>query len=73
VVLKTRSFGDYSFTPKYVFSSVSEAGKHEEVWDYVVVTTKALPDVSDDSTVIEPLVTRGKSSIVLIQNGVSTL
>ncbi|KAG8717118.1 hypothetical protein FRC08_008153 [Ceratobasidium sp. 394] len=70
VVLRTRTFGDYTFTPKHVFSSVSEASKHQTVWDYVVVTTKALPDVSDDSAIIVPLVTSGKSSIVLIQNGV---
>ncbi|KAF8605320.1 2-dehydropantoate 2-reductase [Ceratobasidium sp. AG-I] len=70
VTLKTRSFGDYTFTPKHVFASVAEAGKHQEIWDYVVVTTKALPDVSDDSEIVVPLVTRGRSSIVLIQNGV---
>ncbi|KAG9104705.1 hypothetical protein FRC06_011599 [Ceratobasidium sp. 370] len=70
VILRTRTFGDYTFTPKHVFSSVSEASKHQEVWDYVVVTTKALPDVSDDSAIIAPLVTSGKSAIVLIQNGV---
>ncbi|QRW01916.1 ApbA domain-containing protein [Ceratobasidium sp. AG-Ba] len=70
VILKTRSFGDYTFAPKHVFSSVAEAAKVKDVWDYVVVTTKALPDVSDDSAVIEPVVTSGKSAIVLIQNGV---
>ncbi|CAE6411781.1 unnamed protein product [Rhizoctonia solani] len=70
VVLRTRSFGDYTFTPKHVFASVSDASKHKEPWDYIVVTTKALPDVSDDSEVIQPLVTIRKSAIVLIQNGV---
>lgn len=38
-----------------------------------MVTTKALPDVTDDAADIEPLVRRapaGKSTIVLIQNGV---
>ncbi|ELU45511.1 2-dehydropantoate 2-reductase [Rhizoctonia solani AG-1 IA] len=70
VILRTRSFGDYTFTPKHVFASVSDASKHKEPWDYIVVTTKALPDVSDDSEVIQPLVTIRKSAIVLIQNGV---
>lgn len=38
-------------------------------WDYIFVTTKALPDHADDSATIAPLV--GPSScIVLIQNGV---
>lgn len=69
VILKTKNYGEYIFTPKQVFASIAEAGAHQ--WDYVVVTTKALPDVSDDSEIIVPLVTRGKSCIVLIQNGVS--
>jgi 2-dehydropantoate 2-reductase len=38
-------------------------------WDYVVVTTKALPDRADDSTTIAPLV-GPRTVIVLIQNGV---
>ena len=37
-------------------------------WDYIVVSTKALPDVSDDSTILEGLVS-DKTAIVLIQNG----
>ncbi|RYP25331.1 hypothetical protein DL767_008453 [Monosporascus sp. MG133] len=37
-------------------------------WDYIIVTTKALPDRSDDSALIAPLVTP-RSCIVLIQNG----
>ncbi|KAI0168988.1 ketopantoate reductase PanE/ApbA-domain-containing protein [Hypoxylon sp. FL1284] len=38
-------------------------------WDYIIVTTKALPDRSDDAALIAPLVS-AKSCIVLIQNGV---
>ncbi|RYP22460.1 hypothetical protein DL765_001672 [Monosporascus sp. GIB2] len=37
-------------------------------WNYIIVTTKALPDRSDDSALIAPLVTP-RSCIVLIQNG----
>jgi 2-dehydropantoate 2-reductase len=70
----TRSFGDYIFTPKKVYKSVTSAaggpGKDTASrWDYVFVTTKALPDISDDSTTIAPLVGPG-TCIVLIQNGV---
>ena len=39
----------------------------------MIVTTKALPDITDDSRDVEPLVRRapdGKTCIVLIQNGV---
>lgn len=38
-------------------------------WDYVVVTTKALPDRTDDSELIAPLVS-ARTAIVLVQNGV---
>jgi 2-dehydropantoate 2-reductase len=38
-------------------------------WDYVVVTTKALPDRTDDSELIAPLIS-AKTAIVLVQNGV---
>ncbi|KAG8987978.1 hypothetical protein FRB90_003044, partial [Tulasnella sp. 427] len=89
VTMKTRSFGDYFFSPEYVFPSIEAAAspsrehlnKASETnalpefssWDYLVVTTKALPDVSDDSGHISPLVKvsqPGSQSIVLIQNGV---
>ncbi|KAI1079869.1 2-dehydropantoate 2-reductase [Whalleya microplaca] len=38
-------------------------------WDYIIVTTKALPDRTDDAALIAPLVS-AKSCIILIQNGV---
>lgn len=72
VSLETHSFGNYHFTPHRVFPSISAAGQVGIKWDYVVVTTKALPDVTNDAHDIKPLVTRGVdgSCIVLIQNGV---
>ncbi|TID16079.1 6-phosphogluconate dehydrogenase [Venturia nashicola] len=77
VQLKTHSFGDYHFSPHAVYSSIADAATSSNApssgWDYVVVTTKALPDVTDDSRDIEPLVKRapeGKTCIILIQNGV---
>lgn len=72
--MKTHSFGDYHFQPANTYPSISAASSALTApkggWDYVVVTTKALPDVTDDSKDIEPLVTPGKTCIVLIQNGV---
>lgn len=75
--MKTHSFGDYHFTPSAVYSSITDAATSSNAppngWDYVIVTTKALPDRTDDSADIEPLVRRapdGKTCIVLIQNGV---
>ncbi|KAF2668915.1 2-dehydropantoate 2-reductase [Microthyrium microscopicum] len=75
VHLQTHSFGNYTFTPSAVYSSIADAASKapEGGWDYIVVTTKALPDVTDDSEDIAPLVEAGgdgKSAIVLIQNGV---
>lgn len=66
--MKTHTFGEYSWTPHRTFASPREAST--ETWDYVVVTTKALPDVTDDTVLLEPLVTPGRTAIVLIQNGV---
>lgn len=74
VSLETHSFGNYQFQPHGVYSSISNAASSPDApaegWDYVVVTTKALPDITDDALDIEPLVRRGKTCIVLIQNGV---
>ncbi len=56
-----------------MFPSVAAAAKTDAAsprdWDYIIVTTKALPDRSDDSALIAPLV-GPRSCIVLIQNGV---
>ncbi|KAK0641080.1 ketopantoate reductase PanE/ApbA-domain-containing protein [Cercophora newfieldiana] len=70
VSLKTHSFGDYTFAPASVFPSPSAAAAAPHAWDFVVVTTKALPDRSDDAALIAPLVTEGTTTILLIQNGV---
>jgi 2-dehydropantoate 2-reductase len=75
--LETHSFGNYIFIPDAVYPSVEAAAaarngsesSDRNFWDYIFVTTKALPDQSDDSAAIEPLVGPG-SCIVLIQNGV---
>ncbi len=69
VQLQTRSFGDYVFRPQAVFPSVAAAAASPGRWDYVVVTTKALPDRVDDAATIAPLVGPA-STVVLIQNGV---
>jgi 2-dehydropantoate 2-reductase len=61
-------YGDYTFTPAHTFANPEEARKSKIQWDYIVVSTKALPDVSDDSAILEGLV-GDKTAIVLIQNG----
>lgn len=73
VKMETHSFGDYLFRPHAVFPSADEAAKSASAaghaWDYVVVTTKALPERGDASALIQPLVSPS-SAIVVIQNGV---
>lgn len=61
-------FGEYHWTPTRTFSSSSDAQKAQVKWDFVVVSTKALPDVSDDSKLLQGLIYEG-TAIVLIQNG----
>ncbi|KAK3682427.1 ketopantoate reductase PanE/ApbA-domain-containing protein [Podospora appendiculata] len=77
VTLQTHTFGDYTFTPHAVFPSVAAAAVSPNPisapgpcpWDYVIVTTKALPDLTDDAALIAPLI-GPRTTIVLIQNGV---
>jgi 2-dehydropantoate 2-reductase len=62
-------YGTYSWTPTRVFDSPGSAIKANVKWDFVVVSTKALPNVSDDSKLLDGLVTPDRTAIVLIQNG----
>lgn len=61
-------YGEQIFRPEYVFASPDEARSANIKWDYLLVATKALPDVSDDSALLEGLVS-DNTSIVLVQNG----
>jgi 2-dehydropantoate 2-reductase len=68
--ISSPNYGEYTFRPHAVFGSPAQAATdHKQPWDYVVVATKSLPDVSDDSAVLEGLI-GPKCSIVLVQNGV---
>ncbi|KXJ89704.1 ketopantoate reductase PanE/ApbA-domain-containing protein [Microdochium bolleyi] len=79
VILETHTFGNYTFQPHAVFPSVqaavpgaapqSQTPPPAAGWDYIIVTTKALPDRTDDAAMIAPLVAP-KSCVILIQNGV---
>lgn len=41
----------------------------DQPYDYVLVTLKALPEVYNVADIIAPAVTKGKTTVVLIQNG----
>ncbi|KAG2223152.1 hypothetical protein INT45_005708, partial [Circinella minor] len=62
--IDSKKFGQETFVPNEVVKSVPE-----EPFDYVMVTTKSLPDVYSVPDIIAPAITKGKTTIVLIQNG----
>jgi ketopantoate reductase len=65
-------YGIYAFKPEYTFANPEEARQVKKekslTWDFLLVATKALPDVSDDSLLLDGLV-GDETSIVLVQNG----
>lgn len=63
-------YGEYKFIPHQTFANPQEARESNTNWDFILVSTKALPDVSDDSEILEGLVKKGHTSIVLVQNGI---
>lgn len=61
-------YKNYEFRPEFTFSSPEEARKAGVTWDYLLVATKALPDLGDDSGLLEGLVGEN-TAVVLVQNG----
>ncbi|EHY52696.1 hypothetical protein ABEF92_003632 [Exophiala dermatitidis] len=61
------------FKPTHVVPSLSAAAKTvPNGYDFIVITTKALPDlVAAMIPDLKPLITEGKTSLVLIQNGLN--
>ncbi|KAK5552637.1 hypothetical protein LTR46_009375 [Exophiala xenobiotica] len=66
--ITSSQYGDYDWRPTRTFNSIQAARDSKVKWDYVVVCTKALPNISDDSSLVEPVITPD-TAIVLIQNG----
>ena len=66
--IKSPQYGSYTWRPSQVFSSPSEAVNSRTRWQYIVVSTKALPDITDDSRLLDGLV-GDSTAVVLIQNG----
>jgi 2-dehydropantoate 2-reductase len=58
-----------NFKPDYIFKSAEEAVASRGIFDYIVITTKNIPDVSPVEKMIENAYNKD-STIVLIQNGI---
>lgn len=56
------------FKPSKIVKSVEDASKFDP-FDFIIVTTKNIPDVFKVEDIIEPIVTKN-STIVLLQNGI---
>ena len=65
-------FGAYTFNPTHTFPDAATARKitldEKLKWDFLLVTTKALPELGDASEVLEGLVGEG-TAVVVLQNG----
>lgn len=59
-----------NWRPEHVVKSVEDAANHGE-YDFVVVTTKNIPDgPTPCEEIVRPVIVPGKTAIVLIQNGI---
>ncbi|KAI7868795.1 2-dehydropantoate 2-reductase [Spinellus fusiger] len=68
IQINSPKFGSLLFKPDRVVRTISEAVS-EDSYDYIIVGLKALSEVYNVAEMISPLVTKGKTAIVLIQNG----
>ncbi|KAJ1722133.1 hypothetical protein LPJ53_003430 [Coemansia erecta] len=65
--IQSKLFGTHTFKPSKVVRTVDEA---TETYDYILICTKALPNLSDNSSIITSAVRSPTTAIVLIQNGI---
>ncbi|KAJ2027195.1 hypothetical protein IWW57_002717 [Coemansia sp. S610] len=67
--IASQAYGDHVYRPSRVVRSVDEAVDNGTIYDFVVVCTKALPNLGGNSGLIASAVAPG-TVIVLIQNGI---
>ncbi|KAJ2449456.1 hypothetical protein EV183_004881 [Coemansia sp. RSA 2336] len=65
----SEAYGQHTYRPSRVVSSVDEAVANGEVYDFIIFCTKALPNLSDNSHIIAPAVSQS-TIVMLIQNGI---
>lgn len=63
------NFPENVWRPEHTFNNAEEARQRKLTWDFLVVATKALPELGDESERLVGLVGED-SSIVLMQNGI---
>lgn len=69
--IKSRTYGEINgWRPEHVVRCVEDAAERAE-YDFVVVTTKNIPDgPTPCEEIVRPVIVPGKTTIVLIQNGI---
>ncbi|KAI8051505.1 ketopantoate reductase PanE/ApbA-domain-containing protein [Syncephalis plumigaleata] len=69
--MKSFKYGEDVFKPWQVADSTENAASLvPDGYDYVIVCTKALPELRSTADIIAPVITESKTKVVLIQNGV---
>lgn len=68
-VIDSQKYGQGIHIQPHIVRTPAEAAQDGEVYDYIFVTTKSLPEAKT-AEAIAPAVTEGKTAIVLIQNGI---
>ncbi|KAJ1939750.1 hypothetical protein FBU59_004019, partial [Linderina macrospora] len=68
--ITSKAFGDAVYRPHKVVRTVNEAVADGEVYDFVIVCTKALSHRCDMSAAIAPAVQSPHTIIMIIQNGI---
>ncbi|TID30734.1 hypothetical protein CANINC_000650 [Pichia inconspicua] len=67
--IESCDYGTINFKPDHVYKSAKEAHDDQGKFDYIVITTKNIPDVSPVEKMIEDVYDKD-TSIVLLENGV---
>ncbi|PVU99930.1 hypothetical protein BB559_000256 [Furculomyces boomerangus] len=67
--IESARYGSRKFIPNNVYSTCEDASKDQE-YDYILVCTKALPNIADPTDILKPLIKSSKTVIVLLQNGI---
>ncbi|PVV00584.1 hypothetical protein BB560_005030 [Smittium megazygosporum] len=63
-------YGAGKFTPDNVYQSASDVVKDKQDYDYILVSTKSLPNIVNPAELVAPCVRDKKTVLVLMQNGI---